>query len=708
MSLVFQKVPEVSVPSAGLDEALAFHGFTRATMSAEMIRWVDSVRLESPELHRAILYDPPHVKREMGIRIWDFVLSTGMTTDYPVRRGWNDFMGVREFVQNALDVEERMFGYEGIEVGVWVDTLGLHISDRGPGITYEAFRLGGSDKQCFERGFYGEGLKVGLAHFVNRGCPVYVFNRKGEVFKAFVSPGTNLVLIAIGRARPVVGTEVIIYGLPEKGPEWADVAYVRRIIFKEWLKQDPKLYILTTNWWMTDACPFKKRPNFIVSHLEENVNVDFLWVRDISVNKMSTITAYPSIFGYNLWWIELEPNRITVSSIPELGRQVAKVFDPKSIRKLLDKVINETKIREGYFETMSVDWWSASDEVKNEVASWAKEHGYGYTDNERALDWALYLGVKPLVVPHTMKYLFSKAPSLEDVILVKGLNRIATAEENAIPIENLTFTERCNLRTAEIILENVHVQLFGRESMAPSVVVAEKMDTEGTAHGEKIYISRASLDTYEEAVDTVVHEYSHYYGRKTFGAARDLSEAFERALSAVAVQIAFIPDTARSAYMRAKHGAWGAKNLEWREGKYRSMLTLSERFSKALKEGAKQLDIPEPRLGFPSWVANEIEYAVPLIVWVHFSSSDIYELKRGIWLEISTAYYDKKHYIEDLIDWGLPYARMDIYRASVDSALKETEMEAVKYATMGHIILLYNPEKDDYEVWKVIPPRQTS
>ena len=86
MSFLFERVQEVSTPSAALDEALAFHGLTRAKMASEMIRWVESIRLESPELHRAILYDPPHIKRGMEIRIWDFVFSTGMTTDYPVRR----------------------------------------------------------------------------------------------------------------------------------------------------------------------------------------------------------------------------------------------------------------------------------------------------------------------------------------------------------------------------------------------------------------------------------------------------------------------------------------------------------------------------------------------------------------------------------------------------------------------------------------------
>jgi hypothetical protein len=708
MSLIFQRVPEAFQSDSNLDGSLSFHGLTRATMSAEMIRWVDSIRLESPDLHRAILYDPPYMKTKMGIRIWDFCLSTGMTTDYPVRRGWNDFMGVREFVQNSLDIEERSFGYEGIEVGARVDEIGLHISDRGPGITYEAFRLGGSDKSCYERGYYGEGLKVAMAHFANRGCPVYVFNRHGQVFKAFVSPGTNLVLIAIGRANPVAGTEVIVYALPEKSPEWSDVAYVRRIIFKEWLRQDPNLYVLTVKKWMTDTCK-ADRPNFIIGHLEEKTNVDFLWVRDISVNRISTITSYPSIFGYNLWWCELEPNRITVSSVPDLGKQTAKAFDVKAVRKLLDKVVDGTKVKEGLFETQTIDWWSASDEAKNEVASWIKEHGYGYTDNERALDWALYLGVKPLVVSYNMKYLFSKAQTLEDIIMTKGLNRIATAEENVVVPESLTLKERCNLRAAEVILENVHTQIWGRDKLAPPIKTTEKIDAAGTASMEKIYILRTSLDTAEETVETVLHEYSHYYGKLAYGAARDISDAFEHALGYVASQVAFIPEQARTAFVRARHGAWNAKNIVWKEGKYRSLPTLSERFAKALIEGTKQLGIPEPRIGLSPYAAEEINYSIPLVVAVHFTSWELNNiLKKGVWLEISPTFYDKKHYVEDILDWDLPYARFDLYRATIEGRLKEMEEKCGRYPEKAHVMLLYNPEKDDYEVWKVIQLRQTS
>ena len=706
MSFLFQKVPEASAPSASLDEALSFHGFTRALMSAEMMRWIDSIRLESPELYRTILYDPPDMKRMMGIKTWDFVISTGMTTDYPLRRGWNDFMGIREFVQNALDIEERVFGYEGIEVGVHVDKIGLHISDRGPGISYEAFRLGGTDKKCWERGYYGEGLKVAMAYFAYKNLPVYVFNRRGQVYKSFVSPGTNLVLIAIGRANPVTGTEVIVYGLPEKNPKWADVSSVKRIIFKEWLRQDPSLYILTTSKWMIDTCKFE-RPNFIVAHSDRRVNTNFLWVRDIAVNNIDTITGSPSVFGYNLWWVDLEPNRITVTSVPELGKQVARGFDTKAVKEFLDRVVVETKIKRGLFETELVDWWATTDEAKEACASWVKDHKYGFTTNERALDWALYLGVKPLIVPYNMKYLFGKAQTLEDVIIVKGIKRIAAAEKNAIPLEELTLRERCNMRAAEIIMENIHTLIFGMNKLAPSVITTREMiGTEvGTVRGEEIYILRDTLETVEDALETVLHEYAHYWGKRTYGEARDLSEAFERALGGVATQVAFISEEGRRAFARARHGAWNAKNIEWEAGRYRSLPSLSERFLSALKAGIRELGLPPERVGLSLNVCLVIDYSVPLIVVISLYSWQLTDIKRGGFIEIKSADCRRIYYIGDILDWDLPYARLDLYQAAVSKTLKEVEEAADPDA--AHIILLYNPDKDNYEVWKVIP-RQTS
>jgi intein/homing endonuclease len=608
-------------------------------------------------------------------------------------------------VHNSLDIEERTFGYEGIEVGVWVDTLGLHISDRGPGITYESFRLGASDKKCDERGFFGEGLKVAMAHLVQRGCPVYVFNRRGQVFKAFVSPGTSLVLIAMGRfTKHVSGTEVVVYGLPEMRSEWADPAYVRRIIFKEWMK-DPNLEVLTVKRWKTDACP-SERPNFIVS-AKNGVNVDFLWVRDIVVNKISTITRLPSVFGYNLWWPTLEPNRVAVSSVPELSREAAKAFDEAAVRALLDRVVEEVRVKKGLFETEQIDWWYAADEAKNEAARWVKEKGFGVTDNEKALDWALYLGVIPLIVTWNMKPLFTKAPSLEMVLAERSLERLATAEQNIVPPETLSLRERCILRAAEIVMEAVHVSLRGNKELAPKVFVTKMMPgAEGTLHYKKIYILRRTLRSFEEAIECVLHEYSHYYGRETYGAARDLSENFEKALGTVAATAALLPMDDKFAVRRAMSGAWGARSIEWVEDRYITRAPIFISLQKAINEAVESVGIP-PSIYLSDSQRYHVDYNAPLIICVSLTPDQVSNLKKGIALTLTGIYLDTSYRVGDIMEyWNLPFADINLYKATLEKELTKILERTAKYKEAVHIILLYNPEKDIYEVWRVIP-RQT-
>jgi len=696
---VFQRVPEAAAPPPSLDEALAFHGLTREKMVREVIRWVDSIRLEDPVMYRAIVFDPiPLIDR------WDFIMSVGMTTDYPVRRGWNDWMAVREFIQNALDIEERMFGYEGMQVGVWVDERGLHISDRGPGITLDAFKLGGSDKGCHERGYFGEGLKVGMAHFASRAIPVYVFNRRGQVFKAFVPPGSNLVLIAIGRSRyPVVGTEAILVGLPIRSPEWGNIEFTRRIIFKEWLK-DPNLEVLTVTRTMSRACAVE-RPNFIVAR-RDGMPVDFLWVRDIVVNNISKITGFTSVFGYNLWWVSLEPNRVSVSSVPELAAEVAKVYDGKSIRVLLDRLLTEDGryIRRGTFESEAVDWTWASEQVKDAVAGWVKEKGLGWTTNEKTLAWALYLGVKPLIVPWSMREVFSKAPTLELTIFEDAQRTLQVASETIIPPERLPLRKRANLRAAEILVTSIHVSFVGIGSKAPRVVAAREVPkATGLYDADIIYIEDDVLVSWRDTAATALHEYAHYMGAQFYGKALDVSEEFERALSRVAAaafNVALEADL-RRAIQRAKAGAWGAKAYVWDEAKsmYKTHPLLPDLARLALQ---RAINASRPPM-LPFEVAYQINEYAPLVLVFGFSPDEL-EAVRALMAPVPVS---KFWWFKDvgaiLFEYRLPFGDINLYRAAVKS-----DFEKAGVPTRGpdetRVTLLYDPEWDDYYVWRVEGP----
>jgi hypothetical protein len=674
-----------------LEEALAFHGLSKEVASAELIRWLGSVRLENPELYKALIADPPHVKRAMGIRVWDFAFSTGMTVDYPVRRGWNEFMAVRELVQNALDVEERLYGYEGIATKVWVDDLGLHVADRGPGITYDAFKLGGSDKAIYERGYFGEGLKVCMAFFASIPRPVYMFTRKGQVFKSVAAPGTGLILVVMGRAKPVVGTEALVYGY------YPSVEDVKRIIFQEWMK-DPRYFVLAKVMRKFAACP--ERPHFIVSHVDRKTPVDYLWVRDISVNRLSSLTRYPSIYGYNVWFVTLEPNRVAVSSLPELQREIAAVFTPESIRDLLERVVEGNSVKRELFEVESVNWSYASKAVLAEVAKWVKEKGYGWTDNERALDWALYMGLKPLVVPFSMRELFREAPTLEDLAIVKGVERVETAEAHAVPREELSLKEACRLTACEIIITDIHLDLMGANVPVPRIIVTEEMDASGTAVGDKIYIHRSALDYIPEAMETALHEYAHYFGKDRYGEALDISREFEKALSIVASACLRIDNRARQAYERALNGAWGAKAHQWVGTRYVYLPRLSDRFEMKVAEALKVVfNYPAASCVLEDRVADEINLKVPpLAVLVPLYREDEKRIREDGYLYIDLARFRPYGTLSDIYDWGIPNPKIELYMAVVSRVMKGAE-ETLPSVPWKWLIFIYNPEKDDYELW---------
>ncbi|MEM2779231.1 MAG: hypothetical protein QXH00_11140 [Candidatus Jordarchaeales archaeon] len=682
-----------------LDEALAFHGLTKETMSAELISWIERVRLESPDLYRIIITDPPHMKRMMGIKRWDFVFSTGMTTDYPVRRGWNDFMGVRELIQNALDIEDRLFGYDGIAIRVGViEELGLEVSDRGPGIKYDAFKLGGSDKGCHERGYFGEGLKVALAYFAYIGRPVYIFTRSGQVFKPVIAPG-GLVLIAMGRATPVTGTTSIVYG------HFPRIEVVRRIIFQECIK-DPDLKIIARVNRRGDACEVE-RPHFIVAYRNPEMFVNYLWVRDISVNNIRALTGTPSVFGYNLWWVTLEPNRVAVSSIPELRKEVAKTFTPEALRELLNRVVTIEdgihKLPPDFFETEMVDWGYSTAEVKNEAAKWVAEKGLGWTDNERAVDWALYMGAKPLLVPWNMKFLFSGAPTLEKMVIVKGVKRVVEAEAGAVPREALNINELSNLTAAEIVMTDIHMDLAGTEIMAPKIVVSERMDVSGLETKNKIYLNRIDLADREATLENALHEYAHHYAKRRFREARDLTEEFEKALTLVAAAAVRLDERARQALTRAFYLAWGAKAHQW-IGKYDYLPYLHERFRMKLEETLKQL-YNLTQLG--TWLHDDLERTFntspPIYFALKLSIEDEIGIRGGLF-GVERRHIEFGHGLYLIRDLAIPLPRVDIYKAAISRFLDEMEDSLRSRWIHVAIIFLYNPEEDNYEVWKVIRP----
>jgi hypothetical protein len=545
--------------SLRLQDALAYHGLTREITSSELIQYLGSIRLESPFLYDMMVRDPPDIAGR--IAGWDFLFSTGMTTEYPLRRNWNAWLAMRELVQNALDVEDNTFGYENIRVNVYTDAQGVHVVNRGPPMSRDAWKLGGSDKQCWERGRFGEGLKVASAYFAYQGTILYVFTGN-EVYKAIVSPGTSLVVVLLG--RPTSPTPGITDALVHNAAIEPDT--IEDMVFQQLIMKINHPRIIAQKAITSKTCDHP-RTSYIIDYS------DHLWVGDIYVNSLSRITRHPSTFSYNVWHVDLEPNRITVQSIDQLGGMIAKSYTKEAITELLGRWWDGGTEIPSYhyintFEVQDISWYGASDEVFDAVAKFVKDNNFYITTNRAAVNWYSYLtGEKVVAVNSDVQSLFKKAQHAE--ARLEELDKKADKEMNdTFSGRELSLLERGRYSAIMYLYRalygNIDIfatkfpevrivrQLFGGHANG---VTTTEGDTTTIAFPKDVLENGHPFVDAQVLLKAAVHEFGHYYGTARYGAAGDLSAGFEDALSKVAGTLVTISSTNMSMIQRCMRGA---------------------------------------------------------------------------------------------------------------------------------------------------------
>jgi len=166
------------------------------------------VETNAPSVATELRTDPPIVRNL--VKGYDAALSLGLSKEYVERRGFDRLKALREIVQNALDEAEGVLGKPDVDLRQ--DEFGLWIVDKGRGLPVEALSMGSSDKACWMRGYYGEGLKLAAGYFTLMGNPVYAFTRD-KVFKFALVPKDSenpKLHVVLGRSiQKVAGTEVL-------------------------------------------------------------------------------------------------------------------------------------------------------------------------------------------------------------------------------------------------------------------------------------------------------------------------------------------------------------------------------------------------------------------------------------------------------------------------------------------------------------------
>jgi hypothetical protein len=290
--------------------------------------------------NRGIILDmeEPHDLASM-IAGYDALFSTGLSKDYVEKREFNLFISLRELLQNALDEEEMVTGkpYAQLEQ----DSLGMWITDRGRGITLEALRMGESNKECWMRGYFGEGLKLAASYLTLNRIPVYIFT-KDKILKFLVLPEDAQnpgIFVLIGRSKEEVqGTRILLYGYKP------DPEFIEKMV-RFWNNELENKLVAEVIFSSKD-CP-KEMPSAIYDF------PNLLYIRNMYVGEMSQAAKRKSLLSYDLWWVRLDVSRkLMTQTTPQLFFEIAKLLELSETarRKFVEKLVEA-----GMLKTKQID-----------------------------------------------------------------------------------------------------------------------------------------------------------------------------------------------------------------------------------------------------------------------------------------------------------------------------------------------------------------
>ncbi len=268
------------------------------------------------------------------VKGYDAIMPINITLDYIRKRKFDTMKAFRELIQNALDETELVEGKPDAEI--FVDKLGTWIKDKGRGLEAKAFVIGTSEKDCWMRGYYGEGLKISLGYFLTQGHQPYVFSN-GKVFKPVLYPDNSdnpMIYILMGESKiESKGTNILISGFEVSEEELKKI-----ISFKCPELEDKVIDVVSIRGTDCDV----EKPYVIYDYPNR------LYIRNLYVGKMEEVAKRPSFFSYDIWWFRLDVSReLLTYTMPQLFIEVSKIFEQsdKAKAKLAEKLIESEMVR---------------------------------------------------------------------------------------------------------------------------------------------------------------------------------------------------------------------------------------------------------------------------------------------------------------------------------------------------------------------------
>jgi len=167
-----------------------FSSISEENLIGEIIGVIDraeDIIADFVDIKRTVFeYIPPTLKPlQRGTISWKQLYPTNIDKTHIIGRDWNQKDAVRDILQNALDANDEAGIPYDFSRNIFIRRFHGAILDQGPGITEEAFVIGGTkNNECY-RGGFGEGLKLALGTIINKEAePVIILTKDGRVYVA--------------------------------------------------------------------------------------------------------------------------------------------------------------------------------------------------------------------------------------------------------------------------------------------------------------------------------------------------------------------------------------------------------------------------------------------------------------------------------------------------------------------------------------------
>jgi hypothetical protein len=232
---------------------------------------------------------------------FDGGIEYGITLAYARTRNWGEWEIFREFMQNALDEMHEVTRLPPMEYPCRPVRGDAVIEDNGRGLAIYHLLIGSSEKKPWQRGKFGEGMKIALLAGVDKGIDISIYSKDKSVKPTSVEKVLEdkmfPVLCVCYKKTPeqIGGTRVIIHG-----KAYLCDAYRRN--FTQGL--DPSCIKYSHISVSEGSYEWRQ-----LIDKRCTGNDGWIYVRDIYVTTFNDALGMSSFYSYNLFNVEIDESR---------------------------------------------------------------------------------------------------------------------------------------------------------------------------------------------------------------------------------------------------------------------------------------------------------------------------------------------------------------------------------------------------------------